>query len=166
MTTNTNTKTTESQKPTNKPTQTKLDLQSAKLNAAATLLLEQLPDHAGQLVHELAKQYQIPLWQYLGGVLLAVHLEGRLSEFRLDPAWKDGLRTKELQCQYCKKMFKPRHVNQPYCSNECGLAANPPKPHIEEVVRIVPTTGTDRGIPRPNNSSAWTDAPELNDEAA
>jgi len=103
-----------------------------ELDKAAELLLGQIPDHAGELVHSLSKQFQIPLWQYLDGILLAVHLEGRLSEFRLDPAWKDGLKTKELKCKHCNKMFKPVHIGQPYCSNECGFAATGPEPHIEK----------------------------------
>lgn len=113
-----------------------------RLNDSASMLLRQLPDHAGQLVETLAKQYSMPIWQYVTGILLAVHLEGRLSEFRLDPAWKDGLKTKELKCQYkpCSKMFKPRHIGQPYCTNECGTKATGPK-EIQDVTNItnIPT---------------------------
>jgi len=108
---------------TNKLTDIQLTLAETKLNQAAADLLTQLPDHAGQLVHSLAKQYQMPLWQYTAGILLAVHLEGRLSEFRIDPAWRDGMKTKTLKCKHCGEAFVPRHINQPYCSNICGLAA-------------------------------------------
>ena len=156
-------KTTPKQKPkqpTNKPTQPKLDLESAKLNNAARELLEQIPDHAGQLVHELAKQTQIPLWQHVCGVLLAVHQEGRLSEFRLDPAWKDGLRTKELVCKHCGKKFNPRHVNQPYCSNACGMAANPIGPFKEPKQDVV-TTASTLGVPVDDGSDSWSDSPDL-----
>lgn len=111
----------------NKPSPARQALDEQRLNTAASGLLEQLPDHAGQLVHSLAKQYQMPLWQYTCGILLAVHLEGRLSEFRLDPAWRDGLKTKELTCKHCGKSFKPRHIGQPFCSNECGLLATGPE---------------------------------------
>jgi len=111
-----------------------------RLNDSALLLIDQLPDHIGQLLENLSTQYQIPIWQYTVGVILAVHLEGRLSEFRLDPAWKDGLKTKELQCKYkpCSKMFKPRHIGQPYCSNECGLAATGPK-ELQDDILTIPT---------------------------
>jgi hypothetical protein len=104
----------------------KLLLQESKLNQASQDLLDQLPDHVGQLVTSLAKQTYIPQWQLVCGVLLAVHQEGRLSEFRLDPAWKDGLRTKELVCQYakCGKTFTPKRIAQKYCSTECGLKAD------------------------------------------
>uniref|UniRef100_A0A6M3IJ19 Uncharacterized protein n=1 Tax=viral metagenome TaxID=1070528 RepID=A0A6M3IJ19_9ZZZZ len=104
-------------------TDKKLNLGDLKLNSSAEALLDQLPDHAGQLVHSLATQYSIPIWQYTCAILLAVHMEGRLSEFRLDPAWKDGLRTKELICKHCGTKFSPRHIGQPFCSNDCGLAA-------------------------------------------
>ena len=104
-------------------TQARLEEKETKLNQAAGDLLEQLPDHAGQLVHTLSKQNQMPLWQATCGILLAVHLEGRLSECRRDPAWKDGFKTKELTCKQCNKTFTPKHIAQPYCSNDCGLVA-------------------------------------------
>ena len=127
-----------------------------QLNDAAQLLIDQLPDHAGELLESLAKQYTMPLWQYTTGILLAVHLEGRLSEFRLDPAWKSGLKTKELICKHCKKPFTPKHIGQPYCSNECGLAATGPKEHIaNEPIRIKPTRSPDPGQP-----ANWSDAGE------
>jgi hypothetical protein len=126
--------------PTNKPPPEDRAIAEARLNQAASDLLEQLPDHAGQLVHSLAKQYQMPLWQYTSGILLAVHLEGRLSEFRIDPAWREGLKTKTLICKQCKKEFTPKHINQPYCCNECGIAANQarqPKKDIHHAVRTL-----------------------------
>ena len=111
-----------------------------ELNKAAQLVIDQIPDHAGQLINTLATQFSVPIWQYTAGILLAVHLEGRLSEFRLDPAWKDGLKTKELICKQCGKTFKPRHIGQPYCSNECGTIATGPKEHIENVSTLPPPT--------------------------
>ena len=144
---------------------TKQMLQEAKLNQAAQDLLAQLPDHAGQLVHSLSKQFQIPLWQYLSGILLAVHLEGRLSEFRLDPAWKDGLRTKELICKQCKKSFTPRHIAQPYCCNECGLIAAgvlpQPSPKQESInVNTSPKSKSSADSPTFPNPVGWTEALE------
>ena len=114
-------------------------LEVKKLNDSARLLLSQLPDHVGELVENLSSQYQIPIWQYTTGILLAVHLEGRLSEFRLDPAWKDGLKTKELVCKHCNKSFKPLHIGQPYCSNTCGLEATAPKELRDDPIPIRPS---------------------------
>jgi len=154
------------QKTEQKPTQTKLALQSAKLNQAAADLLEQLPDHAGQLVHSLCKQYQMPLWQYTAGILLAVHLEGRLSEFRLDPAWKDGLKTSELICKHCGKSFKPRHIGQPYCSNECGMAAvGPPELKLKETKQDAVVIPNNPAMPIASATSAWDSAVEISEEA-
>ena len=147
---------------TNKPTPSQLMLAETKLNQAAKDLLEQLPDHAGQLVHSLAKQFQMPLWQYACGILLAVHLEGRLSEFRVDPAWKAGLKTKELKCKYCGSVFTPRHINQPYCSNECGLAATGPKPKKEPKpnVAVNVRAASPDNIPSGGVNSNWSAAAE------
>jgi len=115
------------------------EVKVGELNKAAQLVIDQIPDHAGQLINTLSKQFSIPVWQYTAGILLAVHLEGRLSEFRLDPAWKDGIKTKELICKHCNKPFAPQHIGQPYCSNECGLAATGPEEHIENVPTLPPT---------------------------
>jgi len=94
------------------------------LDNSATLLLAQLPDHCGELVENLSKEYQIPLWQMFCGILLAMHLEGRLSAFQLDPAWRENLRQDKLICDRCKQTFKPDHLAQKYCSEKCGVAAN------------------------------------------
>jgi len=129
-----------------------------RLNLAAEALLKQLPDHAGDLVVSLSKQFTLPIWQYVTGILLAVHLEGRLSEFRLDPAWKDGLKQNLLRCQWtaCGKMFKPRHIGQKFCSNDCGNLATGPR-EIFGNVKPVPDIPT--SIPDPTHDSAgssWT----------
>lgn len=97
-----------------------------RLNEAAQLIINQLPDHAGQLIEELSKQNYTELWQMTAGIILSVHMEGRLSSFILDPAWRDGVKQKDHTCKYeeCKKIFKPIHIGQLYCSNECGLRAD------------------------------------------
>ena len=94
------------------------------LDNAAALLLAQLPDQCGELVTNLRDEYAIPLWQLFCGILLAMHLEGRLSAFQLDPAWQDGLRQHDLLCGWCKTSFTPRWIAQKYCSEKCGVAAN------------------------------------------
>lgn len=96
-----------------------------RLNLAARLLLDQLPDHVGELAITLAHEYQLPLWHFMCGVILEVHYEGRLSSFQIDPAWKDGFKQKELVCQWteCGKKFKPLRIAQKFCSNECGIKA-------------------------------------------
>jgi len=91
-----------------------------RLEAGAEMLVDQLPDHIGELVHELAKEYVLPLWHIVCGVLLEVHSQGHLSAFQLDPAWRDGLRQREYKCKHCGETFKPIHIGQPYCSNKCG----------------------------------------------
>lgn len=155
----------------NKLADTKAKLVTDKLNQSAADMLEQLPDHAGQLVHSLAKQYRMPLWQYVSGILLAVHLEGRLSEFRIDPAWRDGFKTNELVCKHCGKKFPPKRINQPYCCNECGLAAEGP-PELK-LVANKPTEDKPDAVDIPDNpampvasaASAWGDTAEISAEA-
>lgn len=91
------------------------------LDFAALKLMKQLPEDALELVKDIAKDNELRLWHIVAGIVLHVHSEGRLSAFQLDPAWEDGFREEELICKYCEKPFKPRAINQPYCSNECGL---------------------------------------------
>lgn len=142
-----------------------LALLETNLNKAASELLAQLPDHVGQLVHSLSKQYRMLLWQYTCGILLAVHLEGRLSEFQLDPAWKQGLRTQTLKCKHCNKDFTPRRINQVYCSNECGLKAldvesNKPTPkHImDKKPDVLTTTHNTKPVSKSGDSAGWTES--------
>ena len=139
-----------------------------KLELAAKSIIEQLPDHAGELIVNLSKQYQVPLWQYTCGILLAVHLEGRLSEFRLDPAWKEGLRQKLLKCQYdkCNQMFKARHINQPYCSNECGLLAAGVVPISKENIKNAVISKPKFNTTKPNPTGDWADPVDDTLEAA
>lgn len=97
-----------------------------QLNDAAKLLADQLPDAAGQLMGDLAKEYDMALWKLAAGILLASHIEGRLSAFELDPAWAEGLvKQREAICKRCGIAFIPININQPYCSNECGLGITP-----------------------------------------
>lgn len=149
----------------NKPTDAQTALKESKLNQAALDLLLQLPDHAGQLVQSLAKQYQMPLWQYISGILLAVHLEGRLSEFRIDPAWREGFKTKTLKCKHCNKDFVPRHINQPFCSNECGLSATARPTRKPSTLRVMPDdpVHTLRNSASTNNSASntWSKTADL-----
>lgn len=95
-------------------------INETKLNAAAKLLLDQLPDNCGELVYDIQKDYQLPLWHLLCGILLSMHQEGRLSAFTVDPSWKEGFRQESLQCQQCNKIFKPINIGQLFCSNDCG----------------------------------------------
>ena len=138
------------------------------LNQAAIDLLHQLPDHADQLVHSLAKQYQQPIWRIACGMWLALHLEGRMSEFRVDPAWKHGFKTRELTCQYkpCGKKFPPRHIGQLYCSNECGLSAadivSIPRENVKNATISKPKFDTNK----PGDSGEWADSIETPLEAA
>ena len=118
-----------------------------KLNDAANLLLDQIPQ-AKELTTILAEEHFAPIWKITCGVLLAAHLEGRLSAFYLDPAWEDGLRQKESTCKHCGKTFEPINIAQPYCSNKCGLAAteaslysvNPPALQTDEPTPEIPET--------------------------
>jgi hypothetical protein len=149
-------------------TQTKLQEKEDSLNQAAKDLLEQLPDHAGQLVHSLTKQYQQPLWQTTCGMLLALHLEGRMSEFRIDPAWKQGFKTHELQCQYkpCSKKFPPRHLGQLYCSNDCGLLDAGVIPISRGSVKDAVNTRPKFDTNKPTTSADWADSTEDSPEVA
>jgi len=99
------------------------------LNSAARMLLEQIPEHAYELMHVLCDENQVPMWHVVAGQLLAAHLDGRLSAFQLDPAWRQGLRQQVLVCKLCEKEFKPKRLGQIYCGSVCGLKAENNKLH-------------------------------------
>ena len=97
-----------------------IELTDTTLNTGSKQLLDQLPDGAGSLVVAMARERGVPLWHAVAGILLEAHTEGRLSAMTIDPAWKVGFKKKLSICQYCKRRFVPKHVNQPYCSHRCG----------------------------------------------
>jgi hypothetical protein len=101
---------------------TKID--EATLDKYTEELLLCLPEHASELMHELAKDYKLPIWQLFCGVVLEVHTQGNLSNFSMDPAWAEGLKQYDYACKHCQKKFKPFHLGQIFCSNECGEAHN------------------------------------------
>jgi hypothetical protein len=154
----------------NEPNAVKQRLATKGLNDAAQLIIDQLPDHAGELLVALKDQYRVELWQYVCGVMLTMHLEGRLADFRLDPAWREGLKKKELECKYCHKMFAPRHIGQPYCSNECGLRADGKLKDIPTETEDIPTETEDKpndtatsnpvGVGGRGATDGWSDAVE------
>jgi len=103
----------------------KPEITAEALNAAAELLLSQLPEHAVELFGVIAGDYTLPIWQVVAGCLVSIHMEGRVSAFTLDPDWLDGFKQDELKCHYvpCGATFTPKRIGQLYCSNECGLRA-------------------------------------------
>ena len=102
------------------PTTNKID--NNKLNSDAEELLLCMPEHVSELVHELSSDYFTQVWQIFCGVVLEVYMQGRLSNYTLDPAWADGLKQYDYRCKHCKKSFKPTNLGQVYCSNDCGVA--------------------------------------------
>jgi len=94
-----------------------------ELNKATDLLMSCLPDHAEELVHELAKDYQLPYWQVFAGVVYAAHLQGSMSGFTTEPAWAEGVKHYIYRCKQCGQEFKPTHVGQLYCTTLCGNTA-------------------------------------------
>ena len=95
----------------------------AQLEAAAGMLLEQMPDGLMELFDVLCSDYGLNRWKLVCGILLDVYMQGRLSAFTIDPSWNDGTRTKESECKMCKKSFRPKYIGQPYCSDDCGTKA-------------------------------------------
>jgi hypothetical protein len=93
-----------------------------ELTKAAQLLMDCLPDHASELIHEISKDYS-PVWQVFAGVVLEAHMNGVLSAFTTDPAWQEGLKQYIYKCKFCDKEFTPKQYGQLYCSNECGFEA-------------------------------------------
>lgn len=94
------------------------------LNNCVNELCTCLPEHATQLLTELAQDYNLPLWQVFCGVVLEMHMEGNLSNFFIDPAWADGLKSYSYHCKHCDKAFTPINLGQVFCSNACGEAHN------------------------------------------
>ncbi len=95
----------------------------AQLEAAAGMLLEQLPDGLMELFDVLCTDYGLTRWKLVCGIMLDVYMQGRLSAFTIDPSWNDGTRTKDAVCKMCKKTFRPKYIGQPFCSNDCGIKA-------------------------------------------
>ena len=120
------------------------EITETHLNAAAVLLLSQLPEHAVELFGVIGKDYGLPIWQVVAGCLVSTHLEGRVSAFTLDPDWRDGFRRDELTCQWepCGKTFPPNRIGQLYCCNECGLKANsqwyPTEDATDDTIQLEP----------------------------
>ena len=95
----------------------------AQLEAAAGMLLEQMPDGLMELFDVLCSDYGLNRWKLVCGILLDVYMQGRLSAFTIDPTWNDGTRTKDAICKQCKKTFRPKNIGQPYCTDACGTQA-------------------------------------------
>ena len=116
------------------PTTNKID--DKTLDEAAKTLMLCLPEHASELIHELAEDHLCPVWQVVCGVVLEVYMQGMLSNFMIEPAWTEGISQYEYVCETCKQSFKPVNVGQRFCCNECGFAsleatlAKPTKPTI------------------------------------
>uniref|UniRef100_A0A6M3IN42 Uncharacterized protein n=1 Tax=viral metagenome TaxID=1070528 RepID=A0A6M3IN42_9ZZZZ len=143
---------------------TKKDSTDDKFNEAAKLLIDQMPDHTSQLIEKLAEQAYVPLWQMVCGILLAQYSAGTLSIYQIDPAWKDGLRKQMNKCKQCGKMFKSRHIGQPYCTNECGLKAigqwhEEEDEGVKERVVADSPTSADAGVVA--HDSGWADGSAL-----
>lgn len=157
---------------------TNLQINDKKLNDAAELLMICIPDHASELIHELAKEYLIPPWQVFAGVVLEMHLRGMLSGFSLDPSWAEGVMQRKYICKRCEKNFQPLNVGQLYCSNECGLAATV-QPNIEDHKDVTKPLNTPAPEPKSvdsdefvnrisklikkTDSAGWDGAPSVTD---
>lgn len=119
------------------PTKKKLD--EATLNKHTEDLLLCLPEHASELMHQIADDYHLPIWQIFCGIVLEVHMQGNLSNFYLEPAWAEGLKQYEYICKHCNKTFTPIHIGQVFCSNECGETHTTGKVTKDDTVIAKPT---------------------------
>ncbi|MFA5132951.1 MAG: hypothetical protein WC444_06520 [Candidatus Paceibacterota bacterium] len=106
---------------------TKKKLDEVTLNKYTEDLLLCLPEHASELMHQIADDYHLPIWQIFCGIVLEVHMQGNLSNFYLEPAWAEGLKQYEYVCKHCDKKFTPVHLGQVFCSNKCGEEHTNPK---------------------------------------
>lgn len=129
------------------------DLNESTLNDYANTLVTQLPDHIGEQVTDLAREFKVPLWQMVCGFMLDSYQLGRLSAFQLDPAWKDGLRGTQYVCNFCGQPFKARHINQLFCSNECGLGLTKEETPDEPVDSLASVAASDSGMGGDGDSS-------------
>ena len=119
-----------------------------QLNKAVQLLIDQMPDHVGELIQELSAQTYISKWQLVGGILFEAYNGGYLSAYTLDPAWKDGFRAKESKCGFCKDLFMPKRIGQLFCCNECGQGRPKIGQESEEVKKETKKNVLD--TPKPN----------------
>lgn len=99
------------------------DVTNEQLDAAAGLLMQQLPKGAQELVQILAMDNKVHQWWCVCGILMEAHIAGRLSSMTFDPDWRVGFKQHSGKCGMCHKEFEPSQIGQIYCSNECGSAA-------------------------------------------
>ena len=103
----------------------------AELEAAARLLVDQLPKHIADYVLETAYvSNRQPLWTVVAGHLLRAYEHGTMTAPILDPAWGRAfgavgiaLADTRYACEWCSKPFTPARFRQRYCSQSCGAAA-------------------------------------------
>jgi len=95
-----------------------------QLDDAAGALLKQLPDHLIELFDSICKEYSLPRWQLVCGILLDVYMQGNLTAFTRDPDWDIGGKGKVVpKCGECGKEFVPKRLGEKFCSTDCGTKA-------------------------------------------
>lgn len=93
-----------------------------ELDKAAEMLLSVMPSHALDAYTEMAKiQMQIPLWQYVAGILLHAYNDARLGAYDVEPSWtEEGFGTYAPVCVICGESFEAVTFGQQVCGDKCG----------------------------------------------
>ena len=101
---------------------------SIALNGAANLLLSMLSEAERDTFMDIAgTTLNIPLWQYVLGIMRQSYSIGLFTTPELDPDWLLNMPAKPIvynqaRCSQCGEVFQPRWPRQEWCSNECGIA--------------------------------------------
>lgn len=103
------------------------------LNAAANLLLDQIPKYMAEHIREVATiTCRIPIWAMVAGHLLKTYEIGDTQSPLLDPSWPRLFTDlgpdpsgRAYVCEWadCGKTFEPKRYKQRFCSQACGAQA-------------------------------------------
>ncbi|GAH36496.1 unnamed protein product [marine sediment metagenome] len=95
---------------------------SRRLEAAATLLIEQLPSYVRDLIIELADmQFKCPRWHLMAGYALRMFEQGQSSDFTTEPHWaSEKLEPEPSTCRFCEEIFMPVRLGQIFCAEKCA----------------------------------------------
>jgi len=102
----------------------KVVMNTDQMNAHAEVLLRIFPPHVKDQILYHAKNKQVTLWQYIGGLINYCNSSGLMSSAQIDQVWLSNSPIKEVMttCGYCKKEYEPEFRGQLFCSEDCGRA--------------------------------------------
>ena len=99
---------------------------AVSLNGAANLLLSMLSESERDKFVDIASvTLNIPMWQYVLGILRQSYSIGLFTTPELDLDWSNNLPSKPIifnqsRCEQCGELFTPKWQKQRFCSKQTG----------------------------------------------